>query len=150
MASKEIAVFGCGGHGISVLDIILQHDPEASLVFVDEMAKPDETITTRSPQREFKVVTEIEPTTDREYFVAIGNDLKRREVSRSLGDVTLTKIVAKNAQLGMDSEVGDGAFIGHQAIIGPMARVGKGVIINTRSHISHEVEVGDYSQLTFS
>lgn len=147
MPNKELAILGCGGHARAILDVVLTNDPDARVVFVDENAQPNEKIITKNPPRVFEVVPEINEEDDREYFVAVGDNQRRRKILESLGEATIASVIAKDAEIRTDAEVEPGCYIGHHAIVGPFAHVGKGSIINTRSHISHEVVVGQYSQL---
>ena len=147
MPSRELAIIGCGGHGITVLDVVLDSNPEADIIFLDENAKSGETIVTKNPPRVFEVAKKMVGESAKEYFVAIGDNQKRKSISHSLGKTAFATIIAKDALIGMDAQIESGSFIGHQAIVGPLAWVGEGTIINTRSHISHEVRVGRYSQL---
>ena len=147
MPSRELAIIGCGGHGITVLDVVLDSNPEADIIFLDENAKSGETIVTKNPPRVFEVAKKMVGESAKEYFVAIGDNQKRKSISHSLGKTAFATIIAKDSLIGMDAQIESGSFIGHQAIVGPLAWVGEGTIINTRSHISHEVRVGRYSQL---
>jgi len=148
MSDKELVIIGCGGHGRTVLDVVLDNDPEARVSFVDDHAEPGEIIETVNPGRVFEISRQLEPNSNQEFFVAIGNNLHRREVTNTLGELSLATIIAKDATIGIDAKIAAGAFIGHLAVVGPFAKVGRGALINTRSHISHESEVGNFSQLT--
>lgn len=148
MKGKELVIIGCGGHGRTVLDVVLDIDPGAQVIFQDDNADSGEIIETKVPKRTFEVCRQLDSTSNREFFVAIGDNRKRRQVTHSLGGLSLATIVAKDATVGIDAEIGNGVFVGHLAVIGPFAKVGRGALINTRSHISHESTLGDFSQLT--
>jgi acetyltransferase-like isoleucine patch superfamily enzyme len=45
-------------------------------------------------------------------------------------------------------ELGLGLNIMAQAIIGPRTRIGDGVLINSGSHVHHDVSIGNYSEIS--
>jgi UDP-N-acetylbacillosamine N-acetyltransferase len=141
MAGEEIVIYGAGGHARSVADVLLAKSSDISIIFVDGNAQPGEKI------YGFDVVAEIEPDSDKHYFVAIGDNEKRRAIRESLGSLATMSVIATDAHLGKDSVIEPGAFIGHETYIGPLARVGEGSIINTRAIIEHEVQIGINSQV---
>lgn len=140
MEKNEFIVYGCGGHARSVADVILSNSGDVRLTFVDEAAQPGEQIFG------FDVVPEVEPNSNQAYFLAIGNNEKRRQMRETLGK-PLTEVIAHNAYVGREAVIGPGCFIGHEAYIGPLARVGEDTIVNTRAIIEHEVEIGRDSQI---
>lgn len=140
MESKEFVIYGCGGHARSVADVILSNSENIKITFVDEAAKPGEHLFG------FEVVPTIEVKSDKLYFVAIGDNLKRRQLQEEL-DMPLAEVIAHNAYIGHESKIGAGCFVGHEAYIGPQAIIGNNTIINTRAIIEHEVQIGKDSQI---
>jgi sugar O-acyltransferase (sialic acid O-acetyltransferase NeuD family) len=143
--SREVIIFGAGGHARSVADVMLSSSPDAHITFVDESAKPEEEIFG------FDVVTNLDIPAEsdgREYFVAIGNNGKRKAQREILGQLATSEVLALDAHIGKDAEIGAGVFIGHAAYIGPLVKIGEGTIINTRALIEHEGEIGANSQIS--
>lgn len=140
MTNKEVIIYGCGGHARSVADVILSSFGDVHLTFVDKNAMPGEQIFG------FDVVPEVEPTPDMAYFLAIGDNQKRRQMREALNQ-HLIEVVAHNAHVGREATIGPGCFVGHEAYIGPLAEIGENTIINTRAIIEHEVVIGKDSQI---
>ncbi|MEK7594267.1 MAG: NeuD/PglB/VioB family sugar acetyltransferase [Patescibacteria group bacterium] len=137
--SDAYVIYGCGGHARSVAEVILYNQPDAKLTFVDDAARPDEKIFG------FDVVADS-PASGGVGFVALGDNLKRQSICESLGD-NLTQVIAKDAHIGRDTELGAGCFVGHEAYTGPLVSVGEASIINTRAIVEHEVKIGRASQI---
>jgi sugar O-acyltransferase (sialic acid O-acetyltransferase NeuD family) len=133
MANK-IYIIGCGGHARSVADVILGNNPGAQLVFIDENAAENETISG------FPVIKSLEREADC-LFVAIGDNQQRRKLAEGK---KLISVISHKADVSPTAIIEEGCFIGNGAHIGPFAHIGKGTIVNTNSVIEHEVETGSF------
>jgi UDP-N-acetylbacillosamine N-acetyltransferase len=142
MSQPKLVILGGGGHAHSVADVVLAADPDRELVFVDPQAGEGATIFG------FPVVHETPDENDAEYFVAVGDNIRRRKLIDELAGKKLAKVIAPDAHIGTDATIGEAAFIGHEAYIGPEVHVGNGTIVNTRSILEHEVKIGEYSSIT--
>lgn len=134
---NKIHIIGCGGHARSVADVILNNDPSAQLIFVDENARDKETIFG------FPVVKSL-PQDARNIFIAIGDNEKRRKMSEGK---KLISVISKTAYISPTAVIEDGCFIASGAHIGPFVRIGTGTIINTNAVVEHEVQVGEFCHL---
>jgi len=138
---NSFLIFGCGGHSRSVADVILFNTPGAQLFFVDEYAKPNEKILG------FKLFKKP-PAIDMQTIVAVGDNIQRKKLLESLRESQkIIKVVSRDVYIGARAKIKAGSFIAHRAHIGPLARIGKGVIVNTQAVLDHEVIVNDYSQI---
>ena len=133
---NTVCIIGCGGHARSVADVILHNEPDTKLFFVDENAQLNEKLFG------FDVVSEC-PKAEI-YFVAVGDNTKRKVLSQNL---KLCSVVAATAHIGIDAILYDGCFIAHGAHIGPQSQIGTGTIINTYAVIEHEVSVGNFCHI---
>ena len=134
---NRIHIIGCGGHARSVADVILNNDPSARMMFVDENARDKETIFG------FPVVKAL-PEEAENIFIAIGDNEKRRKMSEGK---KLISVISKTAYISPTAVIEDGSFIASGAHIGPFARIGRGTIINTNAVVEHEVQVGEFCHL---
>jgi len=137
---KKIILFGCGGHSRSVADIILQNNPNAGLLFVDDNAKEHEKL------YGFDVVKQASIATY-PYFFAIGDNTKRKKKLIEIGEVKLVSVISKNSHVGFNSTIRAGCFIGNYCHIGPETVIGKNTIINNAAIIEHEVIVGEHCHI---
>jgi UDP-N-acetylbacillosamine N-acetyltransferase len=138
--THQIILFGCGGHGRSVADVLILNDPTVSLLFVDENARDNEKV------YGFDVVRHIDPV-GQPYIFALGDNRQRKMKLEEIGVFDLISVVSVRAHLGYKSMVGKGSFIANYCHIGPEADIGQNTIINTSAVIEHEVKVGNHSHI---
>jgi sugar O-acyltransferase (sialic acid O-acetyltransferase NeuD family) len=141
--NPEYIFFGCGGHSRSVSDILLLNTPDASIIYVDENAAPNETLFN------FPVLKTVDyEVSDAQYVIAIGDNKKRKEKFLSINNAEkIFSVVSKFSHIGRGASYGIGTFIGNYAHIGPLARIGMNTIINTAAIVEHEVIIGDHSHI---
>jgi UDP-N-acetylbacillosamine N-acetyltransferase len=136
----QVILFGCGGHGRSVADVLLLNDPAVSIRFVDEQAGDGEMI------HGFPVVRRIDHA-GTPYFFALGDNRRRKEKFEEIGTAGLVSVISVKAHLGYGSTVGKGCFVANFCHIGPEATIGDNTIVNTSAVVEHEVTVGRHSHI---
>jgi UDP-N-acetylbacillosamine N-acetyltransferase len=140
MNKSEILIYGAGGHGRSIADVILTNNPYAKLVFIDENAKDNEKIF------DFDVVKDF-PWKKKDSIIAIGDNVKRGKKYAEINEDCLIVVKSTKAYVGKDAQIKCGCFIGNYCHIGPEAVIAKGSIINTASVIEHEVHIGEFCHI---
>jgi UDP-N-acetylbacillosamine N-acetyltransferase len=134
-------IIGCGGHARSVADILIHVSKEVAIVFIDKNAREGETIFNFPIWKEKDFLS-----TDRA-FVALGNNEERNTFIIQNPQLNYISIISKTAHIGIESNVREGAFIGHNAHIGPQSAIGSHCIINNGAIVEHEVSVGNYCHI---
>ena len=134
---NSFVLFGCGGHARSVAAVILDNDPSAEIIFVDEKAQDGEKILG------FPVITNI-PSDAKNIFVAIGDNKKRKKISEGK---KLISIISSRATISAGAIIEDGCFVASGAYIGPQTHIAQGTIINTHTVIEHEVDIGNFCHI---
>lgn len=145
-ASKQhLIVLAFGGHARSVADVAMALGYK-TLVFVDEQAREGELFL------DFPVLKTFTPDDPKAWcaFPASGNGLVRHAQTKLIEQQgwQLVSLIAPSATLGVGCEVGDCVFVGQQAHIGPMAKVGRGSIINSGAVVEHECTVGEWAHVS--
>lgn len=136
----KLVLYGCGGHSRSVADIALANNPNIILEFIDPNALANERIFG------FPVLKERSTIND-PIFLAIGDNLKRKEMLQTLRPINLVSILSSIAHLGRGANIGKGCFIGNYCHIGPDVVIGKNTIINNAAIIEHESRVGEHCHI---
>ena len=141
-----IVIFGCGGHGRSVADVLLCNQRDSSqekedFYFVDDNARPGEKIFGR---KVFKQAEEGQF----QAILAIGDNAKRKAFYDNHPSFSYRNLVADDAYIGTETRIGEGNFIAHKAFVGPSCVIGTGNIINTGESLDHECRVGDFSHIS--
>ncbi len=141
---SKIVIFGCGGHARSIINVIRENNKEMDIVLVDDNAKEKECILG------CKVVHELEIGHNDVYIVAIGDNLKRRQIYNRLKEdyaAHCTFLISSYAGIGIDARIGVGTFVAPNAYVGAQAVIGENSIINTSSIIEHEAMIGDHTHV---
>src|SRR5215207_2511044 len=84
------------------------------------------------------------------YFVAVGDNAKRRKIYQELKSKDLVSANAIHASAVIDPSVvlaADGIMIAANVSINPLANIGTGAICNTGCIIEHECIVGDFAHI---
>ena len=88
---------------------------------------------------------------NKDYVLAIGNPSLREQMAAkfdSLGGNHVSLIYPKSSISDFDTNLASGIIILEGVIIEPSAKIGKGTLINLRSIITHDCEVGNYCELS--
>lgn len=135
----KINLFGAGGHGRVIMEIIEAAGDNAG-VFYDD----NPTVGELNGSRVCKAVdSEIEGPV----IVSIGdNEMRKRVVERLNADFATA--VHPSAIVSPSSHIDAGSVVMHGSVIQANARIGKHCIINTVSSVDHDCKIGDYVHIS--
>ncbi len=137
-----LLILGFGGHARSVGDVALAAGFER-LVFFDEHAGDGEAFEGHRAQSTLPA-----PGEDRWQAFPAAGDNARRERQCHDAPHPLATLVAPGATIGIGASLGEGTFVARHAHVGPLARIGRGVILNTGCVVEHECAVGDFAHIS--
>jgi sugar O-acyltransferase (sialic acid O-acetyltransferase NeuD family) len=148
-----IIVYGGGGHGKSVIDLIRSLDRYTIHGVIDDGIPPGEAILGLPVLGGSGVLTHLFQDGIRQAVNAVGGigDLQSRLlVFQHLKDAGFTcpSIRHPSAVVESSALLADGVQVFPQAYIGSETRLGFGVIINTGAIVSHDCQVDDYANLS--
>jgi len=137
---KMLVIYGCGGHGHNIADVILANDPASCILFVDDNAREGES------KLGFSIVKQI-PKEVEQYscIVASGNNLNRKRKFAEIEQEKIISVISPRAFIGYRSIIGKGSYIGHFAMVGAEAIIGENVSISYASVVGHETQIGSHS-----
>jgi UDP-N-acetylbacillosamine N-acetyltransferase len=81
------------------------------------------------------------------FFLAIGDNQKRKILWDEWREKNLSSIVSSSALICPHAQIGRNVFVGNLAHIGPEVRIGHNTIINTGAIVEHEVVIGDHCHI---
>lgn len=147
MRTKKLILFGAGGHGKVVLDILMASPGGAYDVIVAD-ANP------KLQGENFQGHTIVTPLMyadlDPSFFhVSIGHNIIRRTVFQELlgrGHHAMS-VVHPAAVISRFASIDSGTLIAAQSVIAPGVSVGAGVIVNHGAIVDHDCSVGDFSHI---
>lgn len=142
----EVLIYGAGGHGKVVADI-LERQPEYRLAgFLDD--NPGlwgEEIFGYKVLGGLDTLRDIDPA---RYLIvaAVGDNRGRRELVARLDafGCRYARAIHPSAQIARDVSIGPGSMIVARAVINPSSRIGSHVIVNTGAIIEHDCTIGDF------
>lgn len=141
----DLIIYGCGGHARSVADVALYNGIK-NLIFIDANARSKEQIFG------FAILAKLPHNgmdLNNNYIVAIGDNRTRYKIFSELKSQqkTFTRIISKDAYLGINHLFGVGVFVGHNAHVGPNTIIGENTIINTHCLIEHDCLIGKHCHI---
>lgn len=143
---KDLIIIGAGGYAKSVIDSI-DYEKYQIEGFIDEDVSKTEHLG-------FKVIAhslnELKDMNKYVFFIAIGNNMKRKKWYDKLLENKLQIITVKDksAIVSENAEIGLGCFFGKFSVVNSKAIVGNNVIINTRALVEHGCNVSDHSNIS--
>lgn len=149
---RHIVLFGAGGHGKVVRDIVEKmhdYDLESSIVAVYDdfvMEKMlDGTLPILNSEAAFRSF--VEKNGSVYGLIGIGNNAIRERLSREY-PIRYAVAVHPSAIIADDVRIGEGTVVMAGAIINPGARIGRHCIINTGAIVEHDCVIGDFVHIS--
>lgn len=135
---KKVIIIGAGGHAKVIADII-EKSGDQIVGFLDDKIEKNTIIV-----KDYKVIGDLNSrfslsiaNKDYEFIIAIGDNKKREEISKS-PNLKFYTAIHPSAQIGLDVEIEEGTVIMAHVCINSSSRVGKHCIINTGAIIEHD------------
>lgn len=143
---EKLLIIGAGGYAKSVLDSVDIYNYKVC-GFIDEFSCEKEHM---GYPIVAKNLDEIKNVYEYVYFIAIGNNIRRktwydRLICRNL---RLINIVDKSAIVSPQAIIGMGCFVGKFAVINSKSEIGNDCIINTRALVEHGCKVENHVNLS--
>jgi sugar O-acyltransferase (sialic acid O-acetyltransferase NeuD family) len=148
---QRVFVYGAGGHGKVVADILLACKDSRLAGFVDDRVDLQSTSVLGLPvagdgrwlQQEIRRMR---------IAVALGvgdNRARRRVAEKCVGwGAELLTLVHPTATVSESAQLGTGTVVMAQAVINPAAVTGNGVIVNTGAVVEHDVQIGEFAHVS--
>ncbi|MEC4813524.1 MAG: acetyltransferase [Scytonema sp. PMC 1069.18] len=142
---NPIYLYGCGGHGKVILDILSRQGHTVAAFVADT---PPTDITQLHDIPIYPTAT-ILPTLNPEqiqWIVSIGNNTIRQKIAESLTQQghSFATAIHPSAQIGTNVMIAPGTVIMANTAINIDTQIGHHVIINTGSTIDHDCIIEDY------
>ena len=144
---KNLIIVGAGGYAKSVLDSV-DYMNFRMVGFLDDKKEAGET------HLGYKILGNtincLSNPMDNVYFVAIGNNRKRKEWYDKLKDnnLSLINVIDKSALVSQYAAIGEGCFIGKLSIVNRGAIIGNNCVINTRALLEHGCRIGNHVNIS--
>ena len=149
MKQNNVVVFGAGGHGKVIIDILEKMGCWHILGFLDSSKESGTEILDYKVLGNEQFVTTLAPETF--YIVAVGDNWIRREIVKRLielkSDLKFATAIHPTAVIARDVEIGPGTAVMAGAVINPCTRIGNHCKINTQCSVDHDNTIGDFAAI---
>ncbi len=133
---KDIALYGAGGHGFAVVELIRSLNEYHPIICYDDHPKHNEILGV-------PVNLALEHINQANLCISIGNNANRKKISEKI-KANYPSFVHRSAVVYPSSSIGKGTVIFPNAVIDAAVTLGDFCIVNNNATISHNVEVGSY------
>ena len=143
---EKLIIIGAGGYAKSVLDSVDYYNYRIK-GFLDEFSVEDEHL---GYPVCWKSLDEIDAPEKYFYFIAIGNNVRRKIWFDRLVEhkLRLINVVDRSAIISPEARIGNGCFFGKMSVVNSNARIGDDCIINTKSLVEHGCTVNDHANIS--
>jgi sugar O-acyltransferase (sialic acid O-acetyltransferase NeuD family) len=141
-------VAGAGGHALECLDILSKDGLPTLLEFFDDVTKETQVL------HQYRIIREnaqIEShfAKDPRFILAVGNPALRwmfyEKFTQSAGK--MVHLLGFNNTISPFAKL-EGVDIFNHCFIGSQAVIGKGTLVNTGAQVHHEVQVGEFCEIS--
>ncbi len=142
----KIVIFGAGGHGRVVLDIVKQSQQYEIAGFLDSNKTLHGKIIDGLPVLgDISILSSLYKESIKGAIIAIGDNRVRKEFANMVKEnaFCLINAIHPNSSIAQNARIGEGVVIAAGSIICTHAQIGNNVIINTGAIIEHECAIGD-------
>lgn len=145
-------IVGAKGHAVEVLQCLAAAERE-QVVFFDDLTphQPSRVLGCYPLLRSASEAQHYLAHTDPRFVLGLGGPILRQRLAarfQGWGGV-LTTTMAATAVVGPHVVgVGAGANVMHFTLVAPNARLGEGVLLNAGAAVHHDVEVGNYCEVS--
>lgn len=143
MENDKLYIFGAGGHGKVIAELVTGTNEEIT-AFFDDYPKSDNF--GEIPIYNTSYI--IEPKDKNALIIAVGDNNIRKKISLRFKDYTFFTKQHKSSYVSPTASIGCGTIIMINAVVNASAKIGKHVIINTSSIIEHECIIDDYVHIS--
>lgn len=152
---KKIVLLGCGGHAKSVVDTIEQKGTYEIVGFLDPKGL------VQNIYKKYNIIgtdQDLEELFKKEItygFITVGymgESKIRNQLFRKMKDLgfTIPNIIEETSSIANDVQLGEGIYVGKNAVINSNSLIGDMCIINTHATIEHDCIIGAYTHMAVS
>ena len=144
-------IVGAKGHALEILDILSIDLVSNNIVFFDNVST-EFNLKTINSYRIIQSLNDVDEVfrQDKNFILGTGNGLLRKNMSEvflARGGKLQSVISSRAYVSSLNTVLGEGLNIMHNAVIGPEVFIGTGSLINAGVHIHHESYIGSYCEI---
>jgi sugar O-acyltransferase (sialic acid O-acetyltransferase NeuD family) len=146
---KKILIFGAGGFGKEILDVLLSTPiySGSEVLFIDDSVPINTSIENTIVLGDSSFLKEA---TNASVSIAIGNPRTRRILTQKVieSNIPFVTIIDHTVQLRHNTKVGTGTILCANTILSVNANIGEHNVVNIGATIGHDVTTGSYTVIS--
>lgn len=144
---NELVVYGAGGHGKVVAEILTAAGHEVH-GFIDDDVRLAGSLVVGVPV--FRVIDWLDSHAGAPVALGIGDNHARERAADLAREHGCKLVIAIHpaAVIARSAKIGDGAVVMPAAVLNPDCEIGEGAIVNSGAIVEHDVRVGRYAHLS--
>jgi sugar O-acyltransferase (sialic acid O-acetyltransferase NeuD family) len=129
---RPVVILGAGGHARVIASLLDRH-----VTFID-----------RDSEETF--LLDVEKARKYDVYLGVGDNATRRRLHERLKAVGISPAtcVASTAFVAKSASLGAGCVVCPGAVVMTGTVIGENVIVNTKSSVDHDCQIGDHTQIT--
>jgi sugar O-acyltransferase (sialic acid O-acetyltransferase NeuD family) len=146
MARTKVLLFGAGGHGRVVFDVLDRQGRYAVALVVDDAVEAGRDFCGMPVSGGREQLKDLDRLGISDAIIAVGDNRHREQVARFLAAARVSFIVAidPGAQVGRDVTIGAGTVVMPGAVINAGTRIGEHAILNTSCSVDHDCRIESF------
>lgn len=150
--SEPLLLIGCGGHALSLIDIVESSDRWHVMGLVGMPEHVGETVLGYSVLGSDQDLSSLRQQCNHALVAVgqIGLSSQRQRLTAELArlEFVMPVLISGHAHVSRHAQVCAGTSVGHGAIVNAGAYVGHHCIVNSKALIEHEAVIGDYCHIS--
>ena len=149
---KPIIIIGCGGHALSILDLLIQNKNFEIIGLIGKNKDLGKNVLGYPVIGTDADLSSLRSKVDNA-VIGIGQikNFEPRYKAYELlkfNNYTIPNIISNNAYVSPSALVNEGSTVGHQAIINARTSIGKCCILNSKSLVEHGCSIGNFCHIS--
>ncbi|MFV8258349.1 acetyltransferase [Bdellovibrio bacteriovorus] len=147
--TKQIVIFGCGGHAKVIADVIQATDSYTIAAFFDNSPKNSEFLGRPVFSDLQQLATFCRTKNITHAVIAIGNNSTRRKLTLDATQIglELPVLIHPKSVISISAKIGPGTVVMPGVIVNSDAIIENGCILNSGAVIEHDCAVGAFSHI---
>ena len=145
---RDILIFGAGGHGKVIIDIVEKQDKFHIIGMTDCKKKKGDVVYGYPIVGDINVLEQAEYAQINEGIVAIGDNWTREQLVSRISKIRpgfrFITAIHPSATIARGVEIGEGSVLMAGVIVNSDTFIGNHSIINTKSSVGHDCKISDY------
>ena len=137
-----MVIIGAGGHALEVLNELKQLNQPVSAFY-------DEINLHRNELFGIPVIHSFNQLPTESFVLGVGKPQLRRQLfEQFIGNHTVASVISATAQVSdFGVQLGEGLNLMHQVYVGPNVILGDGTLVNAKSSIHHDSNIGSFCEI---